>query len=127
MSLRRVGPEQVRQLLFHASVVTKRLMKILFPSRLTSPEWSENEIAFNSGRFILSELRRTKTCHQSCRTKRIPALARRARKREAFAINLIPLAGLVATSFDASVDAHHKQDKAILSDGSWDLSKTGAG
>ena len=51
MSLRRVGPEQLRQLLFHASVVTKtQLTAFHFPGHSILPEQLESENAARDGR-----------------------------------------------------------------------------
>lgn len=59
----------------------------------------------NSALLDLSQQRQTKTCHRSCRTNQIPALAGRNGKLAGFAINVIIPSGLATTKFDASVNA----------------------
>ena len=91
-------------------------MKCCFRDRSRSPDWSENEIASNSGRFVLSELRRRNSCLQVGRINPILALAGLAGKRARSNIKLTTALGLVAASFDASVDAHRRRIARIEAD-----------
>ena len=80
-------------------------MKSYFRGPSTSPEWSENEIASNSGRLVLRHQPARKVSRRNYRPNRIPALPSLAGKHVQLAINLIAPEGLVAKSFGASVDA----------------------
>ena len=70
-------------------------MKCCFGGRSTSPEWSEDEFASNSGRLVLSELGRWNIRRKVCRVNWILKLASMAGNRTSLAINLMTPAGLV--------------------------------
>ena len=92
-------------------------MKCCFLGRSTSPQWSENEIASNSGRLVLSELRRRSFCHPSDRPNRIPALVSLAGKRAWLAVNLMTVVRRLAKYFGHPVDQTEAQS------GHWDITR----